>query len=254
MDANDCRTVRRQIDASELGQRLSEPLETHVAACAACGRFRTERAQLRELVGSLKPVAAPADFDMRLRARIAREKDASARQPFIFRFAMTTPAIAVAALIVLAIASIVWINQRNQIPSSGVATGNPTKDQAASSAQSPTNPNNAGNRSDEGAVATFKQTNQKPLNPSGRSGLKSLPATAMAPPQVSEFNTTSAQTIRQTRDRDGEVSLTAPSKPMVVSVQDANGKTHKILLPPISFGSQRLDNRTTVSMTDRKDW
>ena len=97
MNANDCRTVRREIDISELGQRLSEPLEGHVATCAACAQFRTERAQLRELVGSLKPVLAPADFDMRLRARIAREKDARARQPFIFRFALTTPVIAVAA-------------------------------------------------------------------------------------------------------------------------------------------------------------
>jgi hypothetical protein len=72
--------------------------------------------------------------------------------------------------------------------------------------------------------------------------------------QVSEFNTTAAQSIPQTRDRAGEVSLTAPSKPMVVSMQDANGATHKILLPPISFGSQRLDNRTPVSMTNRRDW
>jgi hypothetical protein len=87
----------------------------HLAACAACAQFQIERAQLRELVGSLKPVAAPADFDMRLRARIAREKDAGARQPFIFRFARTTPAIAVAALIVLTIAAIVWVNQRNRL-------------------------------------------------------------------------------------------------------------------------------------------
>ena len=72
------------------------------------------------------------------------------------------------------------------------------------------------------------------------------------PSQVSEFNTRGAESIRQTRD--GDVSLTAPSKPMVVSVKDANGATHKILLPPISFGSQRLDNRTPVSMTNRKDW
>ena len=107
MNARDCRTVRREIDTSELGQRLSAPLEMHLAECAACAQFRTDRAQLRELVGSLKPVAAPADFDMRLRARIAREKDAGARQPFIFRFALTTPGIAVAALVVLAIAQMI---------------------------------------------------------------------------------------------------------------------------------------------------
>ena len=32
MNANDCRTVRGEIDTSELGQRLSAPLEMHLAA------------------------------------------------------------------------------------------------------------------------------------------------------------------------------------------------------------------------------
>lgn len=254
MNTNDCRTVRREIDTSELGQRLSEPHEMHVRACAACAQFRAERAQLRELVGSLKPVAAPADFDMRLRARIARDKDARARQPFIFRFAMTTPAIAVAALIVVTIASVVWVNQKNQTPSTQTATVNQGKDKSGSTAGPSANPNNTVNQSNEGVVATRQPQNPKRPTQSERNLVKSLPASANAASQVSEFNTTAAQSIRQTRDSAGEVSLTAPSKPMVVSVQDANGATHKILLPPISFGSQRLDNRTPVSMANRRDW
>jgi len=35
------------------------------------------------LVGALEPVVAPADFDVRLRARIARERETH-QQPFIF--------------------------------------------------------------------------------------------------------------------------------------------------------------------------
>jgi hypothetical protein len=263
MDANDCRTVRREIDASELGQRLSGPLEMHLAACAACAQFRTERAQLRELVGSLKPVAAPADFDLRLRARMAREKDAGARQPFIFRFALTTPGIAVAALIVVTIASIVWINQRRQTVNTPIASQNSNNEKPAGPAPVPAkpenpvpaNPENKGTEPNEGLLATMdSRRTPKRLNPAGRSPVKSLPVSADPPAQVSEFNTRGAQSIRQNRDRAGEVSLTAPSQPMVVSVQDAKGARHKILLPPISFGSQRLDNRTSVGMTNRKDW
>ena len=256
MNANDCRTVRREIDASEMGQRLSQSLERHVSACAACAQFRNERAQLRELVGSLKPVAAPADFDMRLRARIARDKDASAQQPFIFRLAMTTPAIAVAALIVLTIASIVWFNQKNQTqtPSDGIATVNPSNDKPATPATSPTNPVNSGNQSNEILADVKRPETPKREGPWTRNAPKSLTTTNNVPSEVSEFNTKAAPSIRQTRDRVGEVSFTAPSKPMVISVQDANGTTHKILLPPISFGSQRLDNRTAVSMSDRRDW
>lgn len=253
MNANDCRTVRREIDTSDLGQRLSAPLEMHLAGCAACAQFRTERAQLRELVGSLKPVAAPADFDMRLRARIAREKDAGARQPFIFRFAMTTPGIAVAALVVLAIASIVWINQSKQT-ASNIATDHPINEKPAGTAAVTANPTNPGSQPNEGLVATIDSPRApKRLNPTERNPGKSLPVSLNPPSQVSEFNTRAAESIRQ-RDRAGEVSLTAPSQPMVVSVRDANGTTRKILLPPISFGSQRLDNRTPVGMTNRKDW
>ena len=254
MNANDCRTVRREIDASELGQRLSQSLEMHVSACAGCAQFRDERAQLRELVGSLKPVGAPADFDLRLRARIARDKDARAQQPFIFRFAMTTPAIAVAALIVLSVASIVWLNQKNQTPRPEIASGKPNNDKPATATTSPTNPSDAGSQPKEVVAGGSQPETQKRQGPWKGNAAKPLPTSGNLPSEVSEFNMKAAQSIRQTRDRAGEVSFAAPSKPMVVSVQDANGTTHKILLPPISFGSQRLDNRTTVSMSDRRDW
>jgi hypothetical protein len=101
-------------------------------------------------------------------------------------------------------------------------------------------------------VVATNPKNQKRLNAPPRATKFVSPADAS--PQVSEFNTTGAQTFRQQADREGEVSLTAPSKPMVVTVQDANGTTHKIQLPPISFGSQRFDTRTPVSMTNRRDW
>jgi hypothetical protein len=55
-------------------------------------------------------------------------------------------------------------------------------------------------------------------------------------------------------DRNGEVTLSAPLKPMVVTVYDEHGGTRQIQLPPISFGSQRLtNNRSQVSM-NTKDW
>jgi hypothetical protein len=247
MNAKDCRTVRLEIDTADLGQRLAEPFEMHLAGCAACTEFRTERAQLRELVGSLKPVAAPPDFDMRLRARMARERENRARQPFIFRFAMTTPAIAIVAILVAAVASIVWLNQRNQTLRNDTAVVTQGNDKA-SSATAPT-PNNAGNQP---TIATVKpQEAAKPQTP--RNAVKSLPS-ASAPPRVSDFSNNAAPSFKQTPDRAGEVWLSAPSKPMVVSVRDANGATRKILLPPISFGSQRLDTRTPVSMSNGKDW
>jgi hypothetical protein len=207
---------------------------------------------LRELVGSLKPVAAPADFDMRLRARIARERERAARQPFIFRFAMTTPGIAVAAILVIMVALGVWINQRNRPVSSPSVAQNPkgTTPAGPSTGASATGVKKT-QPPDEGVVAVNPPI-QKRLNASTRA--PKIVSAADPASQVSEFNTRGAESVRQQADRDGEVSLTAPSKPMVVTVQDANGTTHKILLPPISFGSQRFDSRTPVSMNNRRDW
>jgi hypothetical protein len=252
MNVKDCRAVRREIDSSELNQRLGEQVETHVAACAACAQFRTERRELRELVGSLQPVVAPADFDVRLRARIARERDARARQPFIFRFALTTPAIAVAALLVMLVGTIVWINQRNRSANPTTATAGQNKEKAGTASPAPGTVNGNPEKNQVDVATVDQPENPKRQNSTGRNP-KSSPAVNTAT-QASDFSTRGAKSIPMRSDREGEVSLTAPSQPMVVTVQDANGATHKILLPPISFGSQRFDNRTPVSMTNRRDW
>src|ERR1051326_1460042 len=122
MSTNICRAVRREIDQSELGESLSDKSKAHIALCASCGTFRDERLQLRELVGGLRPPRSPADFDMRLRARIARERE-TPRQPFIFRLVMSTPAIVVAAVLVIAVAAVVFFTQMNRRQNNQLALG-----------------------------------------------------------------------------------------------------------------------------------
>src|SRR3977135_2589316 len=114
MNGKECRATRREIDESDLNQSLSGQARSHVALCSACQGFLLERTSLRELVGSLEPVSAPGDFEMRLRARIAGERPNHARQPFVFRFVSSTPAIAVTAFVVLLGVSLVWFAQRNR--------------------------------------------------------------------------------------------------------------------------------------------
>ena len=74
----DCRVMRRMIDESEPGGPLSSQAAEHIAVCDSCREFRGQRARLRELVGSLQPVEAPPDFDMRLRARLVSERAGAA--------------------------------------------------------------------------------------------------------------------------------------------------------------------------------
>src|SRR5260370_22754758 len=111
MNGRECRATRREIDESELNQQLSNQARAHLALCESCRNFRAERTSLRELVGSLEPIAAPGDFELRLRARLARESQGHSR-PFMFRFVIGTPAITVAALVVILALSLVWCARR----------------------------------------------------------------------------------------------------------------------------------------------
>lgn len=256
MNGKECRATRREIDESELNQRLTNQALSHLEVCSACRAFRAERASLRELVGSLEPVAAPGDFEMRLRARIANER-VQARQPFIFRFVTSTPAIVAAALVVMLATSLVWFAQRNgsrQTPS--IAATPPAAESSVSSTSSEpaaTASNTtamSGSATDQGTEARSGDrrigVNSRVTN--NKSALPSSTAT--------DYSVSKAESIKQLEQRAGEVSLSAPLRPLVVSVQDDHGATRKISLPPVSFGAQRLvdNNRILVSSTNSRSW
>src|SRR4029453_18808029 len=102
----------------------SERTTAHLSLCAGCRDFRAERTELRQLVGSLESVIAPADFEMRLRARIAREQSPS-REPLFARL-IRMPALAAAALFVIVGGALVWVAQRDIEPSAPMATVQPS--------------------------------------------------------------------------------------------------------------------------------
>jgi len=253
MSGKVCREVRREIDQSELGQSLSASAESHMGLCPSCTEFRAERSRLRQLVGGLTPVTAPADFDMRLRARIARERDVS-RQTFIFRFLMSTPGIVVAALVVLFVGAVVFISQRRPQPQSPPVAANNSRDNVLTPAPAPVVAKNDQSPETPAITHPVEANQDKPKqSPLVRNTTRGI-APVNAVPQVYDLNARRAQTIQAT-GRAGEVSLVAPLKPMVVTMYDEHGATKKIQLPPISFGSQRLtDNRVPVTMTNAKDW
>ena len=245
--------TRREIEQSDLNQRLSEQALVHVESCLPCREFHAERARLRELVGSLEPVAAPGDFDLRLRARIAAERQTSARGSFFTRFAVSTPAIAVAALIVMLAASIVWFAQRGRNQASTTASVSPgaidqtpaPADKSAATGKESSPPVVAGTNS-PATTLTARASRGRDRNPFREvSGRSAVSRRAVAP--ATDFYVTGADSIRQ-----GEVSFSAPVKPLVVSMQDVRGAKRRISLPPVSFGSQRLvDNRVPVSSNSR---
>src|SRR5437660_4257770 len=254
-----CRLVRREIDESELNLRLSDQIQAHIASCPSCRTFRDERTRLRQLVGGLEPVTAPADFDLRLRARIAAERQRPARASLFPHFLMSTPAMAAAAIIVMLAASIVWFSHRNgnqppTVAKSGSASETQTNGVTLTPASKETNPNPASDASP--AKITEPQNQATTLNGARDMSRKPNPSViAKGRTPSREFAVEPAEVIKQIPDSPGEISLSAPNKPLVVSVEDNRGATHRILLPPVSFGAQRLvDNRIPVSTSNSRSW
>jgi len=250
MSANICREVRREIDQSELGQVVSERSAAHLSGCASCATFSDERTRLRELVGGLPPVSAPPDFEMRLRARIARERDLP-KQPFIFRLVMSTPAIVVAAVLVIAVAAIVFVGQMKRPQNTQLAS-----DKGPQPVNTVTG-TLVNDHPPEAVPSVSPAGIDDPLKVKQMTAQRTAPrsnAPVILPPTVTDYGVRGAEPVRMI-DRAGEVSLNAPANPLVVTMYDEHGTARKIQLPPISFGSQRLtDSRTQVSMTNMKDW
>jgi hypothetical protein len=111
MNMQVCEMHRAEIEESPGGAHGSPSLREHLAACAPCEQFRRERASLRGLVGGLEKVAAPADFEFRLRARMAASEGARRARPLRFRF---VPGVASVALAVCFVSVSAWVYLRRE--------------------------------------------------------------------------------------------------------------------------------------------
>jgi hypothetical protein len=236
MLSKECRFTRQQIDELELGKRPSERAIAHLSLCAGCRDFRAERNELRQLVRSLEPVGAPADFEMRLRARIARGQSPSRQEPLFARL-IRTPALAAAALFVMVGGTLVWVAQRDIEPSATVATV-----QQPSPLAQPSDSNTT-------TSVVRDTTDASKSSDEVAENVPSVPARkhrAGSRVRSQDYSVLPADPIRQS----DQAYVNAPSKPVVFALEDERGTKRKIALPPVSFGSQSLvDNRVPVSYT-----
>src|SRR2546423_9715218 len=108
-----CEIIRTELDELMLDEASSSAALEHLRNCADCRDFHEKQTKLRRVVGNLGAVAAPADFDFRLRARLANESNSatfhlqSAYWPFVRR------GLAVAAILLVFATAIVLV--RNAI-------------------------------------------------------------------------------------------------------------------------------------------
>jgi hypothetical protein len=235
----ECRATRQEID--EGGEQLSAQGLRHVASCASCLAFQNERARLHELLTSLEPVTAPADFDFRLQARIAAHTEKPGPRSFFRGFVLSTPAMAVAALVIVALGgSIVWIEQHGAKQAPTVAVNSPSQVKEGNSTTADNqSPSKQVDAPDSTPTRLTAGINPNAPNYPGRRPQFKDPGLPQPVRSSTDFNADSAPSIKQGQN-PGAVYVSAPVKPMVLSLQDDNGATRRISLPPVSFGSQRL--------------
>ncbi|MFL6335267.1 MAG: hypothetical protein ACJ754_18290 [Pyrinomonadaceae bacterium] len=70
----ECQAYLRELEEAADGAVTNTDARAHAALCRTCGDELRKRESLRALVGGLGKVEAPADFEFRLRARIAAAK------------------------------------------------------------------------------------------------------------------------------------------------------------------------------------
>jgi hypothetical protein len=243
---SDCKTYRMEFEDAASGP--SDAARAHAESCGACGEVLRAGDSLNRILRGLERVEAPADFEFRLRARIAARKGGRGR----FQLARFGPlsgyATVAAALCVLALAVSLyfWPGQRH------------TQLEARNS-DAPVIGTN-------GALRPPSQTASVPK------GESSPPVASVTPPtlvshemKVNRPNVVASKRIKETAgvvegrknlasNQFSELGATAivrplvipvstPAEPLRVVLRDEKGTAHVVPMRAVSFGSQELLSR-----------
>ena len=242
MNGVDCKAVCREIDELDRDGRPGVTILAHVKACAQCQTFYNDRIRLRELVAELPAVSAPADFDFRLRAKLATAKSSPATSPLMFGFSI--PSVALATIALLVVAGLSFRVLTGSGSESGVAVTETSRANLPTTTQTPESVSSV--TPDIKLTDSTSETTAPTSKPN--SGLKSNGAGVKAENRRRGSGRYPAQQfVRRENPLAGtETASMFPleaSEPLRVSVDYAAGGSRTISVPTLSFGSQEVVSR-----------
>ncbi len=233
MRNNNCEVIRRELDELMLDEAASASVSEHLNGCSDCREFHRTQTKLRQMVGSLGTIAAPADFEFRLRARLAN--DANGTLPFGFAYwPFARKGLAMASVLVLfAVGALMIWSSMNQPTTFTVAEQNPTATAPGETSNQIQTPARAQEPQEFQASlpesAPQKNRNERPVQTGQR---------VKRPLSSVDFSSTRAEVIGAT-DTAVVFPIDASLQPMRVSLDDGRGNAKTISVPTISFGAQR---------------
>lgn len=252
MRNKNCRNVRRDIEEAGNSDFLSAQAHAHIQTCEPCASVAARQSSLSALMSSLGTIEAPGDFDFRLRARLAAEREGSAPVAFgKFSFGYGFAAVA----LTLVAAAFMLIAYRNSINNEAPKTvAAKPENQAPMRSSQPAEPAAVAIAPKEEAVAVDVSSDRQPtpkrrelagLRPGSRIGTRTTSSTPAA--VLSKLGETHP---------NGSFPINASYQSLKVSVDDGSGGFKTISLPTVSFGSQRTvsQNPTPLMASARGVW
>jgi len=255
-----CQQCRIEIETATRAETVSAQAAEHLAACPACYMFQTERQRLRQLVSELEPVAAPPDFEFRLRARMAAHDSAPAARFVWPAFAPRALGFACAACLVFALIAMLRLHTQQSLP-----IGDPVVARSGSivpltaqvQVEQPQTTTSSTNQELNNAPISAPTTSRsiatpKRTLPFEHAGLGRIaPREALAENELhagsENFGVGNAPVVTRTLEGNSPESLStiplpvsASSSPLKVTLKDTQGMARVISVDPVSFGAGDL--------------
>ena len=234
MRKNNCEVIRQELDELMLDEACTTAAAEHLNECSDCREFYQTQTRLRRIVGSLGTVAAPPDFDFRLRARLASDSNGAFNYTSLLQRGFAVAAV----LIVVAFGVVVVRNvvtERKEV----VADKNPTVQQEP--------PKQVETKQSNTPAQSAGLTAQVP--PSTPDKNKSEPRRQTAPRikrplSTVDFSSQRAEVVSGVdainSGATAVIPIDASSHSLKFSLDDGRGNARTISVPTVRFGSQRM--------------
>ena len=268
-----CGNIRREIEEVGPDHLLSSSANDHIENCLECRTFSGDRLKLREMLSSLGAVAAPDDFDFRLRARLANEKRGGAH-PFVMRNMSFGFRSAAFATILLLIGAAFLFVRFSGTPDSSLSAKDMKHSSTAidkSAIEQPGNieqpvaravPGLQANQLTTGATFPYPGSLRDQPGAKRHVGSRNEVASVHDNPRMKtrDSSSTGAPVFRPTdtvaTNGSSVFPIGASYQSLKVLLDDGRGSSRTISLPSVSFGSQRVlaEGATPLLASARSAW
>jgi hypothetical protein len=243
MTKNTCELIRRELDELNLDETCSTAALEHLRECGACREFHEKQTKLRQIVGSLGTVAAPADFDFRLRARLANESSSAASHFNFIAWPVLRRGLAAAALLLVFATGAFLVRSKLNGPAEVTETAKQSPAPAVHESPRQVEQAVAPTATDGGKreVVSLPPSKHPQKNTMGR--FEQVAVSKNRRLATVDSSSTGANVINGSEPlaSSGAIPIDASSlQSFTVSVDDGRGNAKTISVPAISFGSQRL--------------